>query len=192
MADGKKDEGQGNIRILRRVNLTIRAKHCLWFSWTPMTISGPEGEDETSRPEFDAVEDGADTVRITATDTSQKWRHHPDASRESGAGGLDGTGGIPNDSRGLENSAYKDSSLNSDGINELTTHLNKLVAIFEIQGAAPTPTSPQDQHIVGAGPTSLSIPAGASKIFIGFHDGRHWTNNDGHIDILLEWISSGP
>lgn len=192
MADEKKEQGAGTLRILRRVNLTIRAKHCLWFSWTPMTISGPEGEDESSRPEFDAVEEGADTVRIRATDTTQVWRHHPDASRESGANGLDGTGGIPNAPLGLENPAYKDSSLNSDGINELTTHLNKLVAIFEIQGAAPTSTAPQDQLVVGAGPTELSIPAGATKIFIGFHDGRHWINNEGHIDILMEWISRGP
>ncbi|MEQ8784792.1 MAG: hypothetical protein RIC55_00770 [Pirellulaceae bacterium] len=184
-----KGKEQGETRILRRAVMNVSPKQSLWFAWSPNPIPGPEGEGESSRPQFDAVEDGASQVQLTVLDTSKRWRHHPSADRESGPNGLDGSQGIPDDARDLENQQYKSSNLNSDGIIlSQPIHLNKLVAIFEINNSAPTPNEPSSILEVGAAAT-LDLPLDATKIFLGFHDGRHWTNNEGEdMQVQIDWL----
>jgi len=172
------------------MSVRVDAKHCLWFSWALPSVLGPEGEGSDSQPGHIDV-DGASMVQIAQRDSSQKWRHHPSSDRESNANGLDGTDGTPLDVRGLENPGYQSAAYNSEGILPITTNLNKLVGIFEFGNAIPTSENPTSQLEIGAGPTELTVPEGATKLFLGFHDGREWTNNEKSIDFDVTVFRKG-
>lgn len=181
--------------VIKRVEIKVLATQCLWFAWADPGFPGVEGESDTAayRPYEVPAEKGATSVRITAATTAQdKWRHDPDPGRESGANGLNGTGGIPNDQRGLENPNYRrEAELHSLYLQELTTHLNKLVGVMESNDSAPTSENPYNQLPIGASylVEGDEFPANATRLWLGFHDGREWSNNQGSITVTVEWIS---
>jgi hypothetical protein len=173
------------IKVLKRTPYTISAKHCLWFAWATGGFPGPKGELEAeSKPPFDTRPLNATQVTITVLDANQRWGHNADPGRASGANGLDGSGGIPNDSRGLEMQEYKSATFNSLFIDPINTHLNKMLFMLETDGV-PTAQHPGEQLPVRSG---IPIPAAnATRIFIGMHDGHEWKNNDGVIQVTVEW-----
>jgi hypothetical protein len=161
---------------VQRFEVIVSAKHSLWFSWAgDLTAThGPEGEDDnTYKPQFVSVA-GASTVSVTVQSGTHVWAHHPTPDRESGPEGLP-------DVLGLENSLYQHAKYQSEFLNPITTNLNKCVGVFEINNAPPAMGTERDQVEIGAGTNFDPLPAGATKFFIGFHDGRHWTNNTGSI-----------
>jgi hypothetical protein len=173
------------------ISVDVSAKCCLWFAWAPPASplsepeGGPAGEDDTYRPVALPVPSAARSAALTVGDGI--WWHHDADGRRSGANGLDGTNGLPNDQRSLERQEYRSPNYNSEGITPLNAHLNKLVGIWEIGGQAPLASSPTDQVEIGQNPGSIAVPPGATKLFLGFHDGRQWTNNDGSVSVALEW-----
>jgi len=165
----------------------VPATSCLWFAWASpaSAIQGPEGETDTHRPQVLIVPQGSQSVALSVSDGI--WWHVKADKRRSGADGLNGSGDLPDDKRNLENDAYCSADFKSEGIKPLKTHLNKLVGIWEIDGQAPTAESKADQRILGQNPGSLTVPTGATRLFLGFHDGRHWINNGGSVSVTADW-----
>lgn len=156
-------------------NVSVTAKQSLWFAFVTDTasLSGPEGEDSTSVPAKVAIDAGFVNVSLHVNEPGEWWHVNADSSR-SGPNGLDGLGGVKKDERGLENAAYKSSTYNSEDIAEITAPLNKLVAMFDVKESGEF-----KQYPVGVGPTSIDFPSGATTMYLGFHDGREWSNNGG-------------
>ncbi|ADB14966.1 hypothetical protein Psta_0271 [Pirellula staleyi DSM 6068] len=165
------------IRLIRENNRAIitrevLATYCLWFAWAPEGVAGPDGEtvNNTYRPIAIDIE-GAVSLEITAN-PADLWWHHPGNS--SNAGGL-------NDERGLENSAYRSATYQSENILPLTARLNELVSM---QGTQDIPTSEVIQERVGLGCVQ-NVGADMTRLFLGFHDGRQWTNNGGLVRVTV-------
>lgn len=165
------------IRLARQNNRAdgvgvVKATYCLWFAWAPGGLIGPEGETTGSTYDPLAIDiTNAVTVEITAS-PSDTWSHHP--GNTSNAAGL-GT------SIGLENPAYRSTNYNSERIVPRTTNLNKLVAM---QGFDEPPTAEVLQEEIGLSRV-LNITNGHTRLFLGFHDGREWTNNNGEVNIAI-------
>ena len=182
------DKQDAGTQTKKLVPIPVSPKACLWFAWADSPISGPEGEADTSYPTWVAAEEGASRVIVSVTNRDARWMHHPDSARASGPNGLDGSNGTPVVQRGLQNPSYKSSAYNSAYIEPLQSHLNKLVAMFEMDNAAPTLGSEATQLEVGEEET-FDVPPGATRLFLGFHDGRHWTNNDGEsMMVEITWV----
>jgi hypothetical protein len=173
--------------VLKRTDYPISAECCLWFAWAPPGFVGPKGEAASSTPVFDVKPPGATQVTVSVVNNTEKWGHSPDVGRHSGARGLDGSNGTPVDARGLEMPEYQDAKYNSQFINSLHTHLNKLIMILEKDDAAPTALKPGVQEIVGESNT-FSVSADVTRIFIGMHDGHHWNNNKESIRVSVQWL----
>jgi len=156
-------------------NVDVSAKQSLWFAFVTDTVSfeGPEKEDATSIPAKVAIDDGFVNVTIQVNEPGEWWHVNANSSR-SGPNGLDGNGGVKKDERGLENEAYKNATYNSGDIGKVTAPLNKLMAMFDVKE-----NGEYKQYPVGEGPTSIDFPGGSTTMFLGFHDGRQWTNNGG-------------
>ncbi len=187
MKETDKSDDPKTQNAIRSVTVDVSSKHCLWFAWwtTSPPTKGPEEEDDSSKPIGIPIPQEPPVpskVLIEATDPTQVWRHHPADGKQSGADGI-------SVARGLENGGYKSDSFNSNWI-ELpgAINLNKAVAIFEVNGLAPTQSAPQTQKEVGSNAT-LTIPENATKLFLGFHDGRQWTNNENPVTSSAEIIT---
>lgn len=155
---------------------TVGAKYCLWFTWAPEGIDGPEGEivDSDYRPLEINVE-GIQKVKITAVPTDE-WSHHP--GNTSNAGGID-------DVRGLENAAYRSAQYNSENIEPLIARLNLLVGLL---GSETPPTSSVSQIEIGLEKVISIDNIADTRLFLGFHDGRQWSNNGGHVNVTIEIV----
>lgn len=174
-------------KVLRKSILNISGQCSLWFAWAPGGFVGPTGEGGASLPVYEVKEPGAVQVTITVTDKTQRWRHDPNPACESGANGLDGSNGTPVDSRGLQMPEYQSVDYNSQHIQSINTHMNKLLFIREYNGAAPTAAEPGIQEIVGEGSTYAIAPE-VTGIFIGMHDSYEWNNNSGVIQVTVDWL----
>jgi len=160
--------------------VTLTAKQCIWFSWVPSgSFTGPEGESGVAYRPFQL--DVSEISSIKVRQLSGSWGHSPDAARQSGADGLNGSGfpPLPNDSRSLENNAYKSSTYNSANIQPINTNLNKLVGMLGIDSGTTA-----SQFIVGSW-SNIVVPIGTKWLFLAFHDGHQWTNNQGEISVEL-------
>ncbi len=162
-----------------KVTVAVTAKMCLWFAWAGTVTNGPYGENGVGYTPIglEPIE-GATSVKLSAY--GGPWRHHPSTNNESGPNGLSAT-------RSLENQGYKSPTYNSDDIEPIDTNLNKLLAMWEFNQGPPTEQAPATQLAIGDG-TTLTVPENASKLFLGFHDGYEWSNNDGVVLVEVEWI----
>ena len=168
-------------------NFTVQvsAKHCVWMTWAPTNAVGPYGEDYPDYfPKGLAVPSDATGVTTTATGT---WRHDPADREASGPDGLNGMGGLPNEQRGLEDTAYKHAQYHSDGIAALTTFVNELVGIWDINFTPPVAENERLQIRMGASYSVNTIPTGATRLFLACHDGYQWTDNSQSIDVTVQW-----
>ena len=173
--------------------VSVSAKCCLWFAWAPTgsaALKDPENEGlvDAHRPIGVPVPPGSTSVTITAAASGtpdRRWRHDPAAGAASGPNGLNGSDGTPVNIKGLEVGGYQHANYGSDSITPLTTHLNKLVAMVE-DNWGPTPQQPTP---VGASAT-IALTANSTRVFLGMHDGRQWSNNSGDIVVTLTWTGT--
>ena len=143
----------------------VKATYCLWFAYAPDDIAGPEGE--TTNSTYKPLEiDLTNVAELTVTASpDDKWWHHP--GNDSGAEGIA-------DERNLENEAYKSATYHSTNIAKLETRLNLLVGLL---GDENPPTVEREQIKIGLEKTITIDNANDTRLFLGFHDGRQWSNN---------------
>jgi len=88
------------------------------------------------------------------------------------------------------------------GISLLTADLNMLIGVFlddsaPVPGAEPAALSTEDgddmrspllaqAFAIGAGLDNIMVPTGATRLFLGMHDGYEWTNNSGRVAVRVE------
>ena len=115
-----------------------------------------------------------------------EWNHSVDASKASGPEG-----------RGFQQATY--SQYEYFGIGGLDADLNMLVGVFtNAIGPAPTRapaglslgddmTTPlvNQAFAIGASLSNVVIPAGATRLYLGMHDGFEWTNNSGSVEVTV-------
>ncbi|PHS05081.1 MAG: hypothetical protein COA78_15695 [Blastopirellula sp.] len=148
--------------------ITLGAKSCLWFAWSPLGIAGPQGEtvDGTYIPaEIDIEHAGVVTIEVE--DDEELWSNRPENPVNA-----DGRSRVLS----LQVPAYQSSTYNSENISAISTNLCALVAML---GPSSTPSSTQTQKHIGLGPVTLTVGAGQTRLFLGFHDGQEWSNNTG-------------
>ncbi|MEM7495409.1 MAG: hypothetical protein AAF471_04570 [Myxococcota bacterium] len=159
----------------------VSAKHCMWFAFANGNLQGPMGESGPAYKPNHVVVPAGSTVDVELEDFTQLWSHHPE--RESGAEGFD-------DTRDLENPAYKNAAYNSQNIVGINTNLNRLVGMFAKDVADPHlhVTEIIDLNFAQATSTTqrLFSPGESSLFFLAFHDGEEWTNNEGFIDVIVK------
>jgi hypothetical protein len=163
-------------------NIAVSAKSCLWFTWADEGLDGPEGEtvNDVYRPHAINIS-GIRRFIVRAIGPNDQWWHHP--GKVSGAEGID-------DSRNLENENYKSAQYNSQKIRKLKARLNLLVGLV---GRDTAPASEVDQEPIGLEREITVNDAADNRLFLGFHDGRHWTNNGGSgVNVEIEIIENWP
>ena len=152
----------------------LKAKACLWFAWET-TISGPEGEvgDDYAPHSIDLTDVESISISVGEDDL---WAHHPSADSPDCASNANGR----DREVGLQNPDYQN-YIGASYIDVLTTKLNTLIGMWQY-GDGPPITEAQRTTPFRIG-TSWSgvIPANATALFLGFHDGREWTNNEGSV-----------
>ena len=152
---------------------TIKAKYCLWFAYAPSNIDGPEGE-KTDSNYMPLEVDLTNVAELTVTATpADMWSHHP--GNDSNAGGI-------NDERNLENEAYKSATYNSENIGKLKARLNLLVGLL---GDENPPTVEREQIEIGLEKDISIDNVNDTRLFLGFHDGRQWSNNSGAVRVTI-------
>jgi len=159
--------------------VTVSAKNCVMFAWAPEGYIGPEIKPELERESGDLyrpirvqVPTNATSVVISAQGS---WTHHPPL------GGPETSG--PNGRGRIEEtrSAYQDAAYGSQNIPLPNTNLNRLIALRQ-----PDPDTPGSIDLLGEAETFLDVD-GDTKLFLGFHDGYHWANNEGEVTVTLRW-----
>lgn len=90
------------------------------------------------------------------------------------------------------------------GISLLTADLNMLVGVFldnSLPSLGVTPASLStvggddmtmpllsQSFAIGTGLSNIIVPVGATRLFLGMHDGFEWTNNTGSVDVHIESV----
>jgi hypothetical protein len=94
------------------------------------------------------------------------------------------------------------------GVSLLTADLNMLVGVF-LDGSSPTPgaapaslstdagddmTMPllSQSFAIGASLSDIMVPVGATRLFLGLHDGFEWTNNSRGLKVKISSAESVP
>jgi hypothetical protein len=163
----------------------VKATQAVWFAWAPADFLGPFGEAGTDYvPAGLAVPTDAAGLTISAQGS---WRHDPSYTEASGPDGLNGYGGIPNEPSGLGDPRYQDAQYQSAGIDTLTTFLNQLLGIWELNDGPPAATAARPQLPIGGNFFTSNIPTGATRFFLMFHDGFQWNNNSGTVTAAVSW-----
>jgi hypothetical protein len=161
---------------------SVDATCCLWFAWAPSAPPappGPYGEAiDSHRPVGLLVPVGARTVSITAQGT---WRHNPSDECASDANGR--TNAPPE----AEKPEYHNYGAGPKPGGTLP--LNMLVGFWEIGGAARAacPDELADELAIGSSWLDHEVPDGATRLFLGFHDGFEWNNNSGAVQATITW-----
>jgi hypothetical protein len=162
-------------------SLNVSARACLWFAFAADGLPGPgpanDREDDTAnhRPVSFVVPANADQVTIEATGN---WSHYGavGGNDTSDADGM-------NPSTALELAGYRSGTYLSETIADLDEKVNTLIGMWVDVDAAPI-GSP---FAIGKGPTALSISDTVRKLFLAFHDGKRWHNNQGQVAVTLDW-----
>lgn len=162
--------------------VVVSAKHCIWLAWAPPEHPDPPFEERgpVYQPSPIAVPTDKSITHVTiVANPDDQWAHHsPAGNRKSDAAGL------VNDQRNLERSGYQSEDLRSKNIVGTKLPLNMLVTLLGINpntrateiGVGLSKTLPLD--VDGQRPTSL---------FLAFHDGHQWTNNNGEVSVTVSW-----
>jgi hypothetical protein len=178
---------------MANVTITVSGKDSIYFAGRSSPIPIPSGRtasdywgdltDPDVIPGFvDITGFGGTIVSITATGL---WSHTPFPSSDA-----DGYG--PNN---MTNAPYGDF-----GISLVNAPLDTLVGVF-LDDSTPVPgtepavliagvhdmTSPllQQGFVIGSSLENITIPTGATRLFLGLHNGYEWTNNSGSMTVTL-------
>lgn len=159
-----------------RSSINVYAKNCLFFAWAPDGYQGPQnwpiGGYESGDDYRPAVLDvtGYAEIELEAS-ADVYWRHGASSDWRSNAGGIGGS------------IAYTDARYRSDINNAQhilqndAIELNKLVGMFGGNYDNP-PSEINPSHILPVGLAArLPIPAGATHMYLGMHDGYEWSTN---------------
>lgn len=171
--------------IPRRV-VTVPATACLWYAWATdgelgnaENGRGPFEESVAHRPVSIAVPPGVSTVSITATGN---WRHDPADNTASNPDGKS------NDSRKLERPGYRGPAVRgSQAIKDIETNMNKLVGLWQIGQRVPSKPNSVVPIEIGSNYCDRKVPKGATRLYLGMHDGYEWSNNSGKVKAEIIW-----
>ena len=168
--------------------IAVPGKACVYFAGQT-TLTSDFGYDETvaSLPPYIDVCSWS-TVSITAAGL---WTHTSSPYPEDWSG--------PGGKVGSEKTQEQYDDL---GISLLTTGLDTLVGVFltddppdseatpaELTTVTTTPAL-QQAFIIGAGLADITVPDGATRLFLGHHDGYEWSNNQGEVEVTATTIVS--
>lgn len=93
------------------------------------------------------------------------------------------------------------------GISLLTTRVSALMGVFLTDeppslpaparltggpGAVVTQPLLQQAFYIGAGPVTIQVPAGATRLFLGTNDGYEWRNNSGMLEVTISGQKGPP
>jgi hypothetical protein len=175
------------------VTIGVAGEDCIYFAGQSSPIGVPLGRlasdywgdltDADVIPSFvDITGFGGTILSITATGL---WSHTPIPGTDA-----DGYG-----SNMLSNAPYGDF-----GISLVNAPLNSLVGVF-LDNTMPVPgtepasltagvdvmTSPllQQGFVIGSSLENIVIPFGATRLYLGLHNGYEWTNNSGAMTVTL-------
>ena len=152
--------------------------------WTAAHFYGDLSDPTTIPPFVDVSGFGGTILSITATGT---WGHGPSAGQWSGPDGY-----ANYDPTRVQYEAFGISGINN-------TPLNALLGVF-LTGAAPLPPAParlvlgtsdmtnpllQQTFVIGSSLYNITIPTGATMLFLGLNDGYEWTNNVGALRVTV-------
>ncbi|QDU95054.1 hypothetical protein [Lignipirellula cremea] len=159
--------------------VAVTAKACIWyFGVAPGSIAGPYGEGAASQPIAFPITPGATSVQVTA---AGGWR-------KRGGGPLFGPNGNPSDHNALvpcnngNCGKWYDLEPTPGGhpIEKIDGNKGLLVGVWDATEGTFYP-----QHPIGEKWGADQIPAGATNLYLGFHDGFQWTNNDGLVRVKV-------
>ena len=169
--------------------ITVSGKSCVYFAGQT-TLNGETfgwNETDVSIPPCIKVCSWS-TVSISATGL---WTHTSSSNPEDWSG--------PGGKAGSEKTQDQYDDL---GISLLTTGLDTLVGVFltddppdseatpaELSTVTTTPAL-QQAFIIGASLADITVPDGATRLFLGHHDGYEWSNNQGEVEVTATTIVS--
>ncbi|MEM7391373.1 MAG: hypothetical protein AAF492_03415 [Verrucomicrobiota bacterium] len=167
-----------NKENMETTTVTVSSQACIYFAWADSSATGPYGEDVGAcKPVIVDVEPD-DEITISAS-PSDEWSNGSEEYMWANADGRDEPLGT--------NNAYSSPNYNSENINPNTARVCKLVGVFEENGAQPVSMI----DVINIGLSNVLIaPASATKLFLGFHDGFEWSNNEDSIQVTVD-ISRG-
>ena len=130
---------------------------------------------------------GYEAISISA---DGQWMHTP--SGGTGPGGIDG------------NSRTTAAAYQLFGISGMAADLNTLVGVF-LSDTIPDPSSTPpllsnlagddmsnpdiaQTFAIGESLSDIIVPVGATRLFLGMHDGREWINNSGFVTVTAEAV----
>lgn len=175
------------------VTINVPGQACPLFAGQSSPIPVPSGwtagdyygdlTDPTTIPPFvDVSGFGGTILSITATGT---WGHGP--GLWSGPDGYDNY-----DPTRVQYEAFGISGIDN-------TRLNTLAGVF-LTGTPPSLSAParlifgtsdmtspvlQQTFAIGSGLYNITIPSGATRLFLGLNNGFEWTNNIGSVDVTV-------
>ncbi len=164
-------------------SVTVPAKACLWFSWASDkqlgTADAPQGPFDEFAPDYRPVEinvpAGAAMLTVTANGT---WSHK---DARSGPDGI-------REAMSLKTPDYKSAGFRGTAaIRDVKAPLNALVGMWQIGNTVPSEASSVVPFVIGSEIKDVKVPAGAQKLFLGFHDGQEWSDNTGQVEATLRW-----
>lgn len=154
----------------------VQAQMCPWLAFAG-GASGPFGDNMP--PVQVDIPSNAQSVSFSV-DPLELWTH--DTENTSGESNADGR---PDLEATLEVLDYIDSALGSDVITPLgESPVNILIGLWKGDSAF------YEQFAIGTslGPTTIPINARFDgRLFLAMHDGKRWSNNDGAVNVQIEW-----
>jgi hypothetical protein len=181
--------------VMASQTLIVSGKSCPFFAGqtypVPTATTGDSADyhadqfDAGTMPAWVDLSGFGGVISVTATGT---WTHGPVWSGPDGYAGFDPT-----------HQEYVDLGISR----VLNSPLNLLLGVF-LTNAAPVAfsapasldydtssmSSPllHQAFAIGSGLANITVPAGASRLFLGHNDGYEWTNNMGEMEVTVSAI----
>jgi len=181
--------------------VTVDAKNCLHFAWAPNPVADPNsgefklvGPDVSGRQwgnkreeglEYHPVElvvpEGASQLQLSIVGET-KWRNCAEEEND---------GSCTSDEMGRSRTVttkgeYQHQDYRSEAIPRVDANLCMLVGLWG--DVDPISGSPDANRIAKiADGTTWNVYPGATRLFLGFHDGYEWNNNSGQCRVSLTW-----
>ncbi|MFO0901255.1 MAG: hypothetical protein U0836_27835 [Pirellulales bacterium] len=181
------------------LQVAVPATSCVFFAGKTTPVPLPPGRlaadyfgdltDERTIPFFIGLKGAEPTIGVSA---SGLWAHGTDPSLISGP-----------DGRHDPTSLFTSFEPYADfGISRLTADINTLMGVFTtdngpLAGQAPPPLAiGQDMKhpllnqsfAIGSELTGIFIPAGATRLYLGLHDGGEWNNNQNQLSVVVTGV----
>ncbi len=169
--------------------IKVKGKSCLAFAYAPTGYKGPASvgpngvsDEAATGPEYRPIEVDipVGATEVVVKSTGGEWRHGPNNAQAADANGLTGQ------AKHSLDGAYIDAVYNSENIENQSLYLDRLVGLFgDDSGFILTGGKAiiQDIGKNETGANKITIPNGATILFLGMHDGYEWSNNSGEVDV---------